>query len=52
MKPNWMGKPMSTWPLGKLTRDYRFAKTDLGVRHPWTRLLRLELIRRRDSRKK
>jgi len=51
MKPNYMGKPMATWPLAKLIREHRFAKADLGVRHGWTRLLRLELIRRRPAKK-
>ena len=51
MKPNWLGKLMSEWPLQKLQRDHKFALTDYGKRHRWTRLLRQELIRRRRSKK-
>jgi hypothetical protein len=47
VKPNYIGKPMSTWPLRKIVREHKFALADHGPRHGWTRLLRQELIRRR-----
>jgi len=51
VKPDWVGKPMALWPLRKLIREHKFARIDLGWRHPWTRLLRLELMRRRPAKK-
>jgi hypothetical protein len=38
--------------MNKLLREHQFAKVDLGKRHPWTRLLRVELIRRRHPERK